>query len=107
MKTLTKTPGLIHGDLNTRQVTINGKILEPNKSQSYRNHSPDGFAWGYGGSGPAQLALAILLEFTDEFNACYLYQSFKFDVIASQDQYKDLNIDIETVENWLEEAKAK
>ncbi len=25
-----------------------------------RNHSPSGFEWGYGGSGPAQLALAIL-----------------------------------------------
>ena len=25
-----------------------------------RNHSPTGFAWGYGGSGPSQLALAIL-----------------------------------------------
>jgi hypothetical protein len=24
------------------------------------NHSPDGFAWGYEGSGPAQLALALL-----------------------------------------------
>jgi len=24
------------------------------------NHSPTGFEWGYGGSGPAQLALAIL-----------------------------------------------
>ena len=27
-----------------------------------RNHSPNGFEWGYGGSGPAQLALAMCLE---------------------------------------------
>jgi len=26
------------------------------------NHSPDGFEWGYQGSGPAQLALAILAD---------------------------------------------
>jgi len=26
------------------------------------NHSPGGFEWGYGGSGPAQLALAILAD---------------------------------------------
>jgi len=26
------------------------------------NHSPDGFDWGYGGSGPAQLALALLAD---------------------------------------------
>lgn len=27
-----------------------------------RNHSPTGAEWGYGGSGPAQLALAILSD---------------------------------------------
>lgn len=27
-----------------------------------RNHSPDGFEWGYGGSGPAQLALALCVH---------------------------------------------
>ena len=26
------------------------------------NHSPDGFEWGYAGSGPAQLALAIIAD---------------------------------------------
>jgi len=29
-------------------------------------HSPDGFEWGYPGSGPADLALAILTDFFDE-----------------------------------------
>jgi hypothetical protein len=33
------------------------------------NHSPDGFEWGYSGSGPAQLALAILAHhLVDENN---------------------------------------
>ena len=27
-----------------------------------RTHSPDGFEWGYGGSGPAQLALALAAD---------------------------------------------
>jgi hypothetical protein len=31
-----------------------------------RNHSPTGFAWGYSGSGPAQLALALLLDATGD-----------------------------------------
>lgn len=26
------------------------------------NHSPDGFAWGYGGSGPTQLAVAMAID---------------------------------------------
>jgi hypothetical protein len=28
------------------------------------NHSPTGFAWGYSGSGSAQLAVAILADWT-------------------------------------------
>lgn len=36
--------------------------LEPEHSQTVRNHSPDGFQTGYSGSGPSQLALAMLLE---------------------------------------------
>jgi len=31
-----------------------------------RNHRPPGFAWGYGGGGPAQLALALLLDATGD-----------------------------------------
>lgn len=44
--------------LRNRFVTVNGDMLEPRFD--LRNHSPDGFEWGYNGSGPSQLALAIL-----------------------------------------------
>lgn len=53
-----------------------------------RNHSPDGFEWGYGGSGPAQLALAMCYHAliclhggaTPELaeRAQRVYQDFKF-----------------------------
>ncbi len=71
------------------------------------NHSPTGFEWGYGGSGPAQLSLALLadhladhadevkiIERTFELDwlgegvkpsdraALRLYQGFKFAVIG-------------------------
>jgi len=47
------------------------------------NHSPCGFEWGYGGSGPAQLALAILCKVLhDDERAVQLYQQFKFRVVA-------------------------
>ena len=39
-------------------VTLNGQPLDP--CNDIVNHSPDGFNWGYGGSGPAQLALAMM-----------------------------------------------
>jgi len=57
--------------------------LDPAPSQSLHNHSPAGFQWSYGGSGPAQLALAILLDFTgDEHLALSHYQEFKWAHVA-------------------------
>src|SRR5262249_47817253 len=46
------------------------------------NHSPTGFEWGYGGSGPAQLALAILADaLGNDLDAMRLHQRYKFKVI--------------------------
>jgi hypothetical protein len=57
--------------------------LNPKPSQALRNHSPDGFEWGYAGSGPAQLALAMLLDYTgDAATAMRHYQTFKAEFIA-------------------------
>lgn len=59
------------------------KPLDPKPSQTLCNHSPDGFEWGYAGSGPAQLALAMLLDYTgDVATALRYYQPFKAEVIA-------------------------
>lgn len=47
------------------------------------NHSPTGFEWGYAGSGPAQLALAILVDATgDNDLSLRLYQRYKSEVVA-------------------------
>ena len=48
-----------------------------------RTHSPDGFEWGYGGSGPAQLALALSADVLgDDEAALAVYQQLKFRVVA-------------------------
>lgn len=48
-----------------------------------RGHSPTGFNWGYGGSGPAQLALALLADATgDDDLAQAIHQRFKWQVTA-------------------------
>ena len=95
----------ITGDFSTRQVILDGHILDPRPSQKLRNHSPDGFAWGYGGSGPSQLALAILEQFETDTNALRWYQDFKWDVIATLPQNNfDLDIDIAA---WIAEREAK
>lgn len=68
-------------EVGTCKVTVDGKPLPPRLD--VRNHSPTGFEWGYGGSGPAQLALAILCKHCGKDRAQDLYQHFKREVIAS------------------------
>lgn len=66
-----------------------------------RNHSPDGFNWGYCGSGPAQLALAILLDATGQKELTErLYQDFKREVIAGLDR-DNWFITQEVVHEWV------
>lgn len=69
----------LKGIWRTRQVWLDGELLDPRPSQKVYNHSSDGFNWGYGGSGPAQLALAIVLKLTNKPDN---YPEFKWDVIA-------------------------
>jgi len=62
-------------------VMVDGRRLNPRLD--LWNHSPTGFEWGYGGSGPAQLALAILADHLgDNAQALNWYQRFKWTVIA-------------------------
>ena len=68
-------------------VTRSGRTKPLGAGYDLWNNPPTGFSWGYNGSGPAQLALAIL---TDYFGAKSggkalaeaLYEPFKFTVIA-------------------------
>jgi Family of unknown function (DUF6166) len=62
-------------------VTVDGRPLNPRLD--LWNHSPTGFEWGYGGSGPAQLALAILADhLCDDVEAFNFHHRFKWAVIA-------------------------
>jgi Family of unknown function (DUF6166) len=61
-----------------------GQTLDLEASLKVYPHSPTGFCWGYGGSGPAQLALAILMDVFngDDARALSMHQEFKDMVIA-------------------------
>jgi len=62
---------------------VNGKRAHLPVRLDLYNHSPDGFEYGYGGSGPAQLALALLADVLgDDDRAVRLHQPFKWRVIA-------------------------
>jgi len=71
---------------------LDGELLTPEESQKVRNHSPDGFNHGYCGSGPAQLALAIMLKLTGKSDG---YQNFKFKCVANLPQNTDFNIEFD------------
>lgn len=79
-----------------------GSILDHRPSLKIYNHSPDGFAWGYGGSGPSQLALAILLEYTDRKFAVSHYQDFKADVIAKLPKDHEFTLTDYEIARWCE-----
>ena len=87
---------IVEGNGRTRR-------LHPERSQELKNHSPDGFNWGYGGSGPGQLALALLLEVTNnEAVALACYQDFKTLFIATiESQHTDWEIPEEEIIAWL------
>src|ERR1700722_19593157 len=55
--------------------------LDPRRD--LRNHSPTGVEWGYSGSGPAQLALALAADVLgDDEKAQGFYQRLKFKLIG-------------------------
>ena len=75
------------------------KLLDP--MNEIVNHSPDGFEWGYGGSGPAQLAFAILYRYAGSFTAETHYQEFKRDFI--QNIHSDtFTINVEAIDEWMD-----
>jgi hypothetical protein len=73
----------VSGDLFEVVVERDNSVYHLDPRLDLMNHSPTGVSWGYGGSGPAQLALAILADFLeDDEQALMLYQDFKWEVIA-------------------------
>ncbi len=62
-------PGMLSRNLRTRSDLV--------------HHSPSGFGWGYCGSGPAQLALALCADaLGNDAAARAVYQRFKVRVVA-------------------------
>jgi hypothetical protein len=67
------------------KVTVDGRSLPPRNDLF--NHSPLGFEWGYEGSGPAQLALALLMDHLGDAEAAIAgHQRFKRKAVARFDR---------------------
>lgn len=65
-------------------------------------HSPDGFNWGYAGSGPAELARSLLIDYLGAAPAPRLYQAFKERFISRLNQEAAWQIDDTTIHQWLD-----
>lgn len=61
---------------------MDGTPIEPRLIAFHPRHSPDGWSWGYAGSGPTQAALDILWDWMDEEPAPGAYQDFKNEYLA-------------------------
>jgi hypothetical protein len=72
----------ITGNLEQNTVIVDGEPLDLKSSLKVSNHSPTGFNWGYGGSGAAQFALALLMRYFPTPEAVKYYQKFKFGWVA-------------------------
>jgi Family of unknown function (DUF6166) len=81
----------MHGSLNPRVDLV--------------NHSPSGFSWGYGGSGPCQTALAVLAHAVGDERALRLYQKFKEDRIAPLDTHRDWEMTCADIQQWATEQE--
>ena len=81
-------------------LVVDGEELRPEAGQKIINHSPDGFNAGYGGSGPAQSALAILLKVLSRERAIRLHNRFKDEFLTNPDyQENDFEFEVD-IKAW-------
>lgn len=82
-------------DLSGIEVTVNNRPL-----RHQVRHNPTGFEWGYGGSGPADLALSILWNFLGKEPSRILYMDFKSRFVARwKDKWEITSLEIQS---WID-----
>jgi hypothetical protein len=73
------------------------------KPLPHLKHHSDTFAWGYAGSGPADLARSLLSHHMGVTPPNKVYQAFKGQVIAAFDQHAGWVLQVEEMTAWCEE----
>lgn len=83
------------------QIEATASLPPPVELTHRGEHSPEGFAWGYAGSGPADLAQSILSLETGEDVGRDLYLKFRDDVISRLPHRTHFRLPVEEVRAWL------
>lgn len=83
---------------------MDGTELLAHRSLRLVPHSPTGFNWGYGGSGPAQLSLAILLDHTDDDDfSLRWYQQLKWDKVCGFSMGSSWELTADELDSWIQD----
>ena len=95
--------GLIYNDgkmiVLRETVSPDGVVIASEELRHIKKHSTS-FAWGYGGSGPADLALSIVSDVLGYDPESMAYQQFKWDKIVSLPQNGPWKITRAEVIEW-------
>lgn len=105
--------------LHRARVSEHETVVRTNVPHLVTHHSPDGYEWGYGGSGPADLALNIVENLVREMQRqgfgglvkCWdgnyvsgitwkMYQDFKRDFLCDADR-DEHHITTDRARNWI------
>lgn len=105
------------GDISEESMLITGKCgirdrfwvgneeVPIGDSLAHARFSEDGFSWGYGDGGPAQLAFAILLRVCGTEDAKAHFQRFRWDHVRHWSSGSDWRILVGEVKDWIREVK--
>ena len=88
------------------QAVVLVRIIDSEGAYSYHlphvvRHSPDGFNWGYRGSGPADLARSILVDLAGTDPEPGTYHAFKDHFLAGLDTNCGWSIAEDEIRCWL------
>lgn len=93
---------LYEGIASIRKIYVHLKHEPKRELEHHIHHSPDGFSWGYYGSGPAELARCILWDHLGFKPHPAMYQKFKTDYIARFRIDQNWILGSEAIKAWLD-----
>jgi hypothetical protein len=85
------------------RVTVDGEVFSPRRSRLVKDISQN-FEWSYSGAGPMQLALALVLDATDDRDLAELiYPYFRYVVMCWPSE--GWSITAGEIQTWVEQAE--